>query len=418
MDIGALLGMLVAAVVIGAVTGGAGALALGVLGAATLSIGSAVVGAVIASSVGVAMQLGITAAIDHKNGGAAATADMQSGFSDSTTKQYQALVGNSLLFGGNFDINNNDYTIDDATQISSANMNQTAQTNESVFFEQKHETIGPDWNQLMTDAAINGVVSGITVAAGPLISAGVGKLANIATTTLNNNGLSSVVNGLKTASNLIDDVVTKIDDFTGSLSKTTGFNKITNVIDDISNSAISKINNSFDNIGLTKYGGKMQQQLFIDESGFMTRNNYFNKLSQQQGITTQNSRVIHLGTQTNDDILVAGRFGKRPLDNPIGDYLYEKFPDKAYHTQYVLDDGTNIGRGSDGLIKNETKQYVINSQYYDDAKMVPIILKNDAQMGKYNLLNSNCQDLQRLSEIESLYGGRSLDPILLINNFK
>jgi len=133
--------------------------------------------ALVASSIGVAMQLGITAAIDHKNGGAAATQAMQSGYSDSTTKQYQATVGNSLLFGGQINDNNNS-KIDDATQISSTNMNQTGNNQESAFFEEKHENIDPDWNQLMTDAAINGVVGGVTVAAGPLIESGISKLSS------------------------------------------------------------------------------------------------------------------------------------------------------------------------------------------------------------------------------------------------
>ncbi len=170
MNLGALLGMLLAAVVIGAVTGGAGALALGAIGAATVSVGTAVVVAAIASAVGVALQLGITAAIDAKNGGAAATAAMQSGHMDSTTKQYSSNVGSSLLFGGNVNTSSGNTSIDTATSIQSANTNQIAQTNESASFKEEHKTIGPDWNQLMMDAAINGVVAGTTVVAGDFLT--------------------------------------------------------------------------------------------------------------------------------------------------------------------------------------------------------------------------------------------------------
>ena len=199
--------------------------------------------ALVASSIGVAMQLGITAAIDNKNGGAAASSAMQSGSGNQTIAEYNASNGGSLLFGGNINTTHNT-NIDSAASIQSQNINQASQTNESASYESKHETIGPDWNQLMTDAAINGVVGGVTVAAGPLISAGVGKLANFATTTLNNAGLSSVVNVLKTAGNLIDDVVTKIDDVAGSLSNSTGFNKVMEFGDDIAKSVTDKIDDT------------------------------------------------------------------------------------------------------------------------------------------------------------------------------
>ena len=150
MNLGALLGMLVAAVVIGAV---------------------------IASSVGVGLQVGITVAIDAKNGGAAATQAMQSGSGNQTIAEYNASNGGSLLFGGNINTTHNT-NIDSATSIQSQNINQASQTNESASYESKHETIGPDWNQLMTDAAINGVVGGVTVAAGPLIESGISQLSS------------------------------------------------------------------------------------------------------------------------------------------------------------------------------------------------------------------------------------------------
>ncbi len=93
---------------------------------------------VIISAVGVALQLGITAAIDANNGGAAATQAMQSGHMDSTTKQYQALVGNSLLFGGNVNTGSNS-SIDSATSIQSNNINQTADNKESASYKEEHK---------------------------------------------------------------------------------------------------------------------------------------------------------------------------------------------------------------------------------------------------------------------------------------
>ncbi len=67
---------------------------VGIMAAIMAAAGTSALGAL----AGVGIQMGITAAIDSKNGGAAATQAMQSGHMDSTTKQYQALVGNSLLF--------------------------------------------------------------------------------------------------------------------------------------------------------------------------------------------------------------------------------------------------------------------------------------------------------------------------------
>ncbi len=201
MNLGALLGMLVAAVVIGAV---------------------------IASSVGVGLQVGITVAIDAKNGGAAASSAMQSGSGNQTIAEYNASNGGSLLFGGNINTTHNT-NIDSAASIQSQNINQASQTNESASYKEEHNDINPDWNQLMTDAAINGVVSGVTVAAGPLISAGIGKAANFITTGLNNMGLSSVVDGLavatRTVGNFVDDV-----------ANLSGISKITGMLDDMTNS--------------------------------------------------------------------------------------------------------------------------------------------------------------------------------------
>jgi len=181
--------------------------------------------ALVASSIGVAMQLGITAAIDHKNGGAAATQAMQSGYSDSTAKQYQATVGNSLLFGGQIN-NNNNSKIDDATQISSANMNQTGNNQESAFFEEKHENIGPDWNQLMTDAAINGVVSCVTVATAPALGGIAGKLEALITKLPG--GATFMIRLGKTAA--------YVDDF----ANFTGINKALNTLDDLSTQLANK----------------------------------------------------------------------------------------------------------------------------------------------------------------------------------
>ncbi len=86
----------------------------------------------------------------------------------------------------------------------------------------------------MMDAAINGVVSGVTVAAGPLIEVGIGKAADFITTGLNNMGLSSVVDGLsvaaRTAGNAIDDV-----------ANLSGISKITGALDDVTNSAAKSI---------------------------------------------------------------------------------------------------------------------------------------------------------------------------------
>ncbi len=178
MNLGALLGMLLAAVVIGAVTGGVGT---GILGSVGMSAAVAQVGmmaAIMAAAgtsalgalAGVGIQMGITAAIDSKNGGAAATQAMQSGHMDSTTKQYQAMVGSSLLFGGGVNTSSSNNSIDSATYISSSNLNQTADNQESALFKEEHKTIGPDWNQLMTDAAINGVVAGTTVVASDFLT--------------------------------------------------------------------------------------------------------------------------------------------------------------------------------------------------------------------------------------------------------
>jgi len=233
MNIGALIAELLAAAIIGALTAGAGAALMAGIGAASiganlalsaviaisegLTVGVAVAGAV-AGAVGVGLQLGITAAIDHKNGGAAASSAMQSGSGNQTIAEYNASNGGSLLFGGNINTTHNT-NIDSAASIQSQNINQASQTNESASYESKHETIGPDWNQLMTDAAINGVVGGVTVAAGPLISAGIGKAANFITTGLNNMGLSSVVDGLAVATRTVGNFVDDVDDMTNSLSK-------------------------------------------------------------------------------------------------------------------------------------------------------------------------------------------------------
>jgi hypothetical protein len=98
-------------------------------------------------------QTGITAAIDNKNGGAAASQAIQSGSANETIEQYNSNNGGSLLFGGNINTTHN-ANIDSATNIQSQNINQASQTNESALYESKHETIGPDYNKLMTDAAI------------------------------------------------------------------------------------------------------------------------------------------------------------------------------------------------------------------------------------------------------------------------
>ena len=106
--------------------------------------------------------------------------------------------------------------------------NSTA-TDSTASYKEEHKTVDADWNKLMMDAGINGVVSGLTVAAGPLISAGIGKAANFITTGLNNMGLSSVVDGLavatRTVGNFVDDV-----------ANLSGISKITGMLDDMTNS--------------------------------------------------------------------------------------------------------------------------------------------------------------------------------------
>ena len=176
MNIGALIAELLAAAIIGALTAGAGAalimaaelstvvvstsLATAIVGSFAMS--AAITGAGIAA-LGVVTGIGIDAAIDAKNGGASATKDMQSGSGNETIAQYNSNNGGSLLFSGNVNIGNSN-NIDVATDISSSNLNQTAQINESVFYRQTSTKIDPNWNNLMTNAAITGVISGVTVA--------------------------------------------------------------------------------------------------------------------------------------------------------------------------------------------------------------------------------------------------------------
>ncbi len=182
MNIGALIAELLAAAIIGALTAGAGALAIGAIGMATAAtaiaqtaalvtmiaaIPATMVTSAVVSVIGVTAGIGIDAAIDANNGGYAGGADMQSGYMDSTTKQYSNLVGNSLLFGGDVNINSTTpAVIHKATQIDANNINQTANTSESALYQHTHSDITPDWNSLMTTAAITGVISGVTVAGG------------------------------------------------------------------------------------------------------------------------------------------------------------------------------------------------------------------------------------------------------------
>ena len=191
MNIGALIAELLAAAIIGALTAGAGALAIGAIGMATAAtaiaqtaalvtmiaaIPATMVTSAVVSVIGVTAGIGIDAAIDANNGGYAGGADMQSGYMDSTTKQYSNLVGNSLLFGGDVNINSTTpAVIHKATQIDANNINQTANTSESALYQHTHSDITPDWNSLMTTAAITGVISGVTVAGGDAFLAWAGK---------------------------------------------------------------------------------------------------------------------------------------------------------------------------------------------------------------------------------------------------